>query len=90
MFCDGKKITKSGYKVDENTLIEIKGDIMPYVLRGGLKLEKALKSFNIFLTGKTMLDIGSSTGGFADCALKNDVKKVIAVDVGTDQMDETL
>ena len=74
----------------ENTNIEIKGKILPYVSRAGLKLEKALKVFNINLEDKTMVDIGSSTGGFTDCALQNNVKKVIAIDVGTNQLDKKL
>ena len=90
VYCDNKKITKPSFEVAENTNIEIKGKILPYVSRAGLKLEKALKVFNINLEDKTMVDIGSSTGGFTDCALQNNVKKVIAIDVGTNQLDKKL
>lgn len=90
VFCDGKKITKSGYNVNNQTLIEIKGKVMPYVSKGGLKLECTLREFNISLDDKIMLDIGSSTGGFTDCALQNGIKKVVAIDVGTDQFDKSL
>ena len=90
IYCDNKKITKPSFEVDENTDIEIKGKILPYVSRAGLKLEKALKVFNVNLVGKIMVDIGSSTGGFTDCAIQNNVKKVIAIDVGTNQLDKKL
>ncbi len=90
VFCNGKKTTKCGCLVNIDTLIEIKGNAMPYVSKGGLKLEKALKEFHIDLTNKVMLDIGSSTGGFTDCALQNGIGKVIAVDVGTNQFDKKL
>ena len=86
----GKIVTKSSYEVPEGYEIKIIGEVLPYVSRGGLKLEKAIKEFNIDMTGKTMLDIGSSTGGFTDCALQNGASKVIAVDVGSDQMAKKL
>ena len=63
---------------------------MPFVSRGGLKLEKALTLFKINLTGKIVLDIGSSTGGFSDCALQHGAQHIIAVDTGTNQMDSIL
>ncbi len=90
IYCDNKKITKPSFEVNENTNMEIKGNVLPYVSRAGLKLEKALKVFKINLKGKIMVDIGSSTGGFTDCALQNNIKKVIAIDVGTDQLDKKL
>jgi len=90
VFCDGKKIIKAGTNIKENSTIEIKGNIMPYVSKGGLKLEKAIKYFNIDLNNKVMLDIGSSTGGFSDCALQNGIKKIIAIDVGKNQLDANL
>ncbi len=89
VYVDGKKITKPSFEVNENK-IEIKGNVLPYVSRAGLKLEKAIKTFNIKLEGKTMVDIGSSTGGFTDCALQNNIKKVIAIDVGKDQMSDKI
>lgn len=90
IFYMGKKIQKPSFDVSDLSLLEIKGEIMPYVSRGGIKLEKALRFFKINLQGKIVLDIGSSTGGFTDCALKNGALKVIAIDVGTNQMDSSL
>lgn len=90
IYCDDKQITKCGYEVSELTKIEIKGEVLKYVSRGGLKLEKAIDTWNIDLTGKVMIDIGSSTGGFSDCAIQNGIGKIYAVDVGTNQFDKTL
>jgi 23S rRNA (cytidine1920-2'-O)/16S rRNA (cytidine1409-2'-O)-methyltransferase len=78
---------KAGTKVPRSSRIIVKGAIHPYVSRGGLKLEKALKLFEIDLTGATMLDIGASTGGFTDCALQHGAAEVYAVDVGYNQLD---
>lgn len=86
VYVNGKKITKNSHEIKEDDIIEIKGETLKYVSRGGLKLEKALKEFNINLTNKIMLDIGSSTGGFTDCALQNNVKEVIDIDVGKNQL----
>ena len=69
---------------------EIRGEVLKYVSRGGLKLEKALVDFPISLLGKTALDIGASTGGFSDCMLQNGAIKVFAVDVGTNQLSPKL
>ena len=88
---NGNPVTKTGYKVgtgDKISLLE--NEVMKYVSRGGLKLEKAIKEFGLDFKDKTILDIGSSTGGFTDCSLKAGAKKVIAVDVGTDVMDRNL
>jgi len=82
-----KRVEKAGEKVCVDSEIRIKGTAMPYVSRGGLKLEHALKNFNIDVNGKTALDIGASTGGFTDCLLQRGVKKVFAIDVGYGQMD---
>ena len=90
IYCDDKKVVKCGYEVSEQTKIEIKGEILKYVSRGGLKLEKALREWNIELTNKIMIDIGSSTGGFSDCAIQNGVEKIYAVDVGSEQFDKEL
>ncbi|MDO5088692.1 MAG: TlyA family RNA methyltransferase [Leptotrichiaceae bacterium] len=81
-------VTKAGtnLKNDDDLVIRIK-DRLKYVSRGGLKLEKALKIWNLDFSGKTILDIGASTGGFTDCALQNGAKKVYSVDVGTNQLD---
>lgn len=83
---DGIVITKAGFQIEpkENTIFEIKS--MPFVSRGGFKLDKAIKAFNIDLTGKICLDAGASTGGFTDCMLQNGAKKVYSVDVGYGQI----
>lgn len=90
IYVNGKKITKSSYKCDFEDEIKVCGELLKYVSRGGLKLEGALKEFNINLEGKVVIDIGSSTGGFTDCALQNKARKVVAVDVGSNQMHPTL
>lgn len=83
---DGTVITKAGFQLEvkENTVFEIKS--MPFVSRGGFKLDKAIKYFNIDLTDKICLDAGASTGGFTDCMLQNGAKKVYSVDVGYGQI----
>lgn len=81
-----RKEKKAGMFVEENAVIELIGEPFPYVSRGGLKLEKALKTFQISLNGLVCMDIGASTGGFTDCMLCFGAKKVIAVDVGTNQL----
>lgn len=90
VFVDGEKVLKNSEKVDENSKITIEGETLKYVSRGGLKLEGAIKSFGLDLKNKVVLDMGSSTGGFTDCALQNGAKRVIAVDVGKNQMVESL
>jgi 23S rRNA (cytidine1920-2'-O)/16S rRNA (cytidine1409-2'-O)-methyltransferase len=86
VFVGGNKEDKPGVKVDVDSDIMIKENIHPYVSRGGLKLEKAINSFDIDLKGKTAMDIGASTGGFTDCMLKNGAAKVFAIDVGYGQL----
>ena len=83
---DGKKVEKAGTGVKPEAELRLLGEEMPYVSRGGLKLEKALRAFSISLAGKTMADIGASTGGFTDCALQNGAAEVVAVDVGYGQL----
>lgn len=83
---DHEIIDKPGTKVPVDMELFVKGSVMPYVSRGGLKLEKALKYFDITMIDRVMVDIGSSTGGFTDCALQNKAKRVYAVDVGTNQL----
>jgi len=78
---------KAGDLVDTEATILVKGSDMPYVSRGGLKLEKGLAVFDLTVAGKTFIDIGSSTGGFTDCLLQNGAEKVYAVDVGYGQLD---
>lgn len=87
---DGERIDKAGMKVLRSSAIKVKGAVHPYVSRGGLKLEKALRSFDIPMEGRTMLDIGASTGGFTDCALQHGASYVYAVDVGYNQLDWSL
>ena len=80
-------VDKAGTKVPVDARLRIKGHVMPYVGRGGYKLEKAISTFPIDLKGKVMADIGASTGGFTDCALQHGAAKVFAIDVGTNQLD---
>lgn len=89
VFCDSKRVEKAGELVTLEQTFEIKED-MPYVSRGGLKLEAALKGFSIELKDKTCMDIGASTGGFTDCMLKFGAKRVYAIDVGYGVLDEKL
>ncbi len=86
IFVNGEREDKPGSQIDSQAKIDIKGDIMPYVSRGGLKLEKALNEFGIYLQGKICMDIGASTGGFTDCMLKNGAGKVYSIDVGYGQL----
>ena len=86
IFVDGQRVDKPGTAVDPQKKIELRGDALPYVSRGGLKLEKALKVFTVNPAGMTCLDCGASTGGFTDVLLKNGAKKVYAVDVGYGQL----
>lgn len=86
VFVDGKCISKPSFDVDEQSYVEIKGDVCSYVGRGGLKLEGAIKAFSLDFNGKICADIGSSTGGFTDCMLQNGAKKVYAIDSGKDQL----
>lgn len=87
---DDEPIDKSGMKVLRTADIKVKGALHPYVSRGGLKLEKAIREFGIDLSGRAMLDIGASTGGFTDCALQNGAVYVYAIDVGYNQLDWSL
>ncbi len=82
-----QKVDKAGTKIEVDSNIRIKGKNLKYVGRGGLKLEKAIKTFNLDFEGKIILDVGSSTGGFTDCSLQNGAKYVYSVDVGTNQLD---
>lgn len=82
----GERCDKPGTKLAEDVAITVKGEVHPYVSRGGLKLEKALRSFGIDLNGKVMMDIGASTGGFTDCALQHGARRVYAIDVGYGQL----
>lgn len=81
-----ERIDKAGTKVPADAIIRIKGQVMPYVSRGGYKLEQAIKEFNLDLTGKIIMDIGASTGGFTDCALQYGAAFSYAIDVGYNQL----
>ncbi len=85
IFVNGERVDKCGHKVKENSKLEFKGKKLPFVSRGGLKLQKAVGKFGINLKDKVCLDIGASTGGFTDCMLKNGAKKVFSIDVGYGQ-----
>ncbi|MFO7820156.1 MAG: TlyA family RNA methyltransferase [Halanaerobacter sp.] len=86
VYVNDEQIDKAGTKIDTEAEIRVKGDMHPYVSRGGLKLEKAIEEFRLDCKGKTVIDIGSSTGGFTDCALQNGAQKVYAIDVGYNQL----
>ncbi len=86
----GTDIPKAGQSVTEDAKIEVLKDAVPFVSRGGLKLQAALDAFPIKVEGRTALDLGSSTGGFTDCLLQHGAAKVFAVDVGTAQLDDAL
>ncbi|SEM44299.1 23S rRNA (cytidine1920-2'-O)/16S rRNA (cytidine1409-2'-O)-methyltransferase [Paenisporosarcina quisquiliarum] len=81
-----ERIDKPGEKVENTSVLTVKGQVLKYVSRGGLKLEKALEQFNLSIEDRIMLDIGSSTGGFTDCGLQNGVKHAYALDVGSNQL----
>jgi len=85
-----QKIDKSGASVDDDVVLRILGDDMPFVSRGGLKLARALEHWHIDVSGKVCMDIGASTGGFTDCLLQNGAAQVIAVDTGYGQIDAKL
>ncbi|MEH7073972.1 TlyA family RNA methyltransferase [Neobacillus drentensis] len=86
VYSNEERLDKPGEKVKTDIPLKIKGKVLPYVSRGGLKLEKALKSFDVSVTDKVLLDIGSSTGGFTDCALQNGARMSYALDVGYNQL----
>ncbi|GEL03733.1 TlyA family RNA methyltransferase [Rummeliibacillus stabekisii] len=86
VFSKEVRVDKAGEKISVDADLQIKGQQLPYVSRGGLKLEKALNIFDVDVSGKLMLDIGSSTGGFTDCALQNGAKHCYALDVGSNQL----
>lgn len=87
VFVDGQREDKAGTSFPEDIKIEIHGNTLRYVSRGGLKLEKAVESFQLCLQDKICMDIGASTGGFTDCMLQNQAAKVYSVDVGYGQLD---
>ena len=87
VYVDGQKEDKAGTTFPEEATIEVRGHTLPYVSRGGLKLEKAIKNFDVSVEGKVCTDVGSYTGGFTDCMLQNGAVKVFAIDVGRGQLD---
>lgn len=87
VFVNEQKVDKAGEMIKEDAKVEVRGHDIGYVSRGGLKLEKAMKTFPITLEGKICADIGASTGGFTDCMLQNGAARVYAVDVGYGQLD---
>ena len=86
VYVNNQKSDKAGNTVKPDDIIEVRGETLKYVSRGGLKLEKAMKSFNISLENCICADIGASTGGFTDCMLQNGAKKVYSIDVGYGQL----
>ena len=86
VYVDGQKADKAGASYDREVNIEVRGSVCPYVSRGGLKLEKALRDFGVDPTGYVCSDSGASTGGFTDCLLQQGAKKVFAIDVGYGQL----
>lgn len=86
VYSNETRLEKPGEKVDADIPLTVKGSAIPYVSRGGLKLEKAIQAFNLSLKDKVVLDIGASTGGFTDCALQHGAKMSYALDVGYNQL----
>ena len=87
VYVDGQQEDKAGTMFKETVKIEVRGNTLPYVSRGGLKLEKAMNNFGVSLDGKVCMDVGASTGGFTDCMLQNGAVKVYSIDVGYGQLD---
>ena len=87
VYVNGQKADKPGISYEETVQLEVRGDVCPYVSRGGLKLEKALRDFGVKPEGYVCSDSGASTGGFTDCLLQQGAKKVFAIDVGYGQLD---
>lgn len=90
MFVNGESVKKCSFDVAENDEVEIRGEVMPFVSRGGLKLLGAIEAFGLDVKDLVCVDIGASTGGFTDCLLKHGAKKVYAIDCGSGQLHPTL
>ncbi len=90
VFVEDRRVTKAGTMIAPGSRIEVKGEELPYVSRGGLKLEAALAHFGVDLTDKIVMDVGSSTGGFTDCMLQRGAGKVYCIDVGYGQLSWSL
>jgi 23S rRNA (cytidine1920-2'-O)/16S rRNA (cytidine1409-2'-O)-methyltransferase len=87
VYVDGQKEDKAGSLFDIEAAVEVRGQTLKYVSRGGLKLEKSMGAFGLDLQDKVCMDVGASTGGFTDCMLQNGARKVYAIDVGRGQLD---
>ncbi len=90
LFVNGKNVTKCSAEISDTDKVELRGEEMPFVSRGGLKLLGAINTFGLNVSGLTAVDIGASTGGFTDCLLQHGAKKVYAVDCGTEQLHKKL
>jgi len=90
IYVNSKQITKASFRINEGDAVEIIGEQLPYVSKGGLKLAKGIKKFHLDFSNKTVLDVGCSTGGFADCALQHGAAFVYGIDVGSNQLDSRL
>ncbi|MGN0532106.1 MAG: TlyA family RNA methyltransferase [Eubacterium sp.] len=86
VYVNNQKVDKAGFELKEGDVLEVRGNGLKYVSRGGLKLEKAMQEFPIILDGKICMDVGASTGGFTDCMLQNGASKVYSIDVGYGQL----
>ena len=86
VYVNNQKVDKAGFELKEDDILEVRGNSLKYVSRGGLKLEKAMESFPITLKDKICMDVGASTGGFTDCMLQNGASKVYSIDVGYGQL----
>ena len=86
VYVNNQKVDKAGAEIKPEDTVEVRGNTLKYVSRGGLKLEKAMQAFPISLEGKICMDVGASTGGFTDCMLQNGATKVYSVDVGYGQL----
>lgn len=86
VYVNNQKVDKAGFELKDTDVLEVRGNTLKYVSRGGLKLEKAMKSFPVDLNGKICMDVGASTGGFTDCMLMNGASKVYSIDVGYGQL----
>ena len=86
VYVNNQKVDKAGFELKDGDTLEVRGNTLKYVSRGGLKLEKAMQSFPIDLNGKICMDVGASTGGFTDCMLMNGASKVYSIDVGYGQL----
>ena len=86
VYVNNQKVDKAGFELKEDDVLEVRGNTLKYVSRGGLKLEKAMQCFPIDISGKNCMDVGASTGGFTDCMLMNGASKVYSIDVGYGQL----